>query len=65
MTDCTNFNNPCYLDDPYEGELFAWMMYLMAPWSDEKERELIWINKRPKLESVSYYVTELKQSITI
>lgn len=45
ISDCTNFDVPCYLDDPYEGELFAWMMYLMAPWADSKERDNIWIAK--------------------
>jgi len=24
--ECEVFDNPCYLDDPYEGELFAFMM---------------------------------------
>lgn len=27
---CENPNNACYLDDPYEGELFAVMMTLYS-----------------------------------
>lgn len=65
MTDCSNFNVPCYLDDPYEGEMFAWMMYLMAPWENEDEREKIWVAKRGKLVSISYFVAEINQSITV
>lgn len=30
---CDIFDNPCYLDDPYEGELFAVMMYFYSPLS--------------------------------
>ena len=29
-----DFNVVCWLDDPYEGELFAFMMYLFAPWEN-------------------------------
>jgi len=25
-----DFDNNCYLDDPYEGELFAFMMYFFG-----------------------------------
>ena len=34
QSDCSKFDNPCYLDDPYEGELFAVMMCFFAPWTD-------------------------------
>jgi hypothetical protein len=29
-SNCASFDNPCFLDDPYEGELFAVMMYLFS-----------------------------------
>jgi hypothetical protein len=45
---CTIFDNPCYLDDPYEGELFLVMMYFYAPLNDV-EREKLWVGKREKL----------------
>ena len=47
---------PCYLDDPYEGELFAWFMDLYGQWKangyQENERDKIWIFKRKKLQNV-------------
>lgn len=47
-SNCTVFDNPCYLDDPYEGELFAVMMYLYSPLSPQ-DKESIWMAKRAKL----------------
>ena len=44
-----DFDNPCYLDDPYEGEMFAVMMTLFAPIKDSTEILKIWTNKRAKL----------------
>lgn len=48
----------CYLDDPYEGELFAVMMDLYSPWTkfnySANEPDNIWIAKRAKLQSVTY-----------
>lgn len=44
----------CYLDDPYEGELFAVFMYLYGRWHDIHEAENIWIYKRGMLQSVDY-----------
>lgn len=46
---CSDFDTVCYLDDPYEGELFAFMMYFFAPWEDPNEREKMWIAKQDKL----------------
>jgi hypothetical protein len=46
-----------YLDDPYEGELFAWILTLFAKdqfTSEELER--IWVDKRQKLQPVDYRV---------
>jgi len=48
------FQKNCYLDDPYEGELFAFLMDLYAPWTNISEREDIWIYKRAMLQSVNY-----------
>ena len=44
--------NPCYLDDPYEGELLAFFLYFYG--KDIKDKEKIWEIKRPKLVSVDY-----------
>lgn len=47
-----------YLDDPYEGETMTMLLYLFSTWSSEEEREMLWINKRPKLRAVDYVVPE-------
>lgn len=52
--DCANPAGNCFLDDPYEGELFIVFMDLYSNWTNEKERDLIWINKRAKLQSVEF-----------
>jgi len=46
--------NPCYLDDPYEGELLAWFADLRAPWTNASEREEMWIFKRTKLQAAEF-----------
>jgi len=61
---CT-FDNNCYLDDPYEGELFAFMMYFFAPWTNQTERELMWTVKAAKLKSVDYTIPSLGKNITV
>jgi len=46
-----------YLDDPYEGELFIWVITLLA--KDQftaAEIDFIWADKRNKLQSVDYTV---------
>ncbi len=51
------FGDPCYLDDPYEGELMAFFMDLYSDWSKDytiAEREKIWTFKRKKLVSIDY-----------
>jgi hypothetical protein len=63
-TNCESFDNPCYLDDPYEGELFAFMMYLFAPLG-EIDRNAIWNAKKFKLQAVNYHVEELNQDLTV
>ena len=45
--------NPCYLDDPYEGELFAFYLSYFGGISQE-ETELIWQKKSAKLQSVNF-----------
>jgi len=47
----------CFLDDPYEGELFAVMMYLFAP-LDDANKEAIWTGKRYKLNALNYHIEE-------
>ncbi len=52
----TNSDN-YYLDDPYEGELFIWMITLLA--KDQfsvEEIDFIWADKRNKLQAVDYTV---------
>ena len=60
-----DFNNNCYLDDPYEGELFAFMMYFFGNFSSAQEKEMMWDQKRQKLQSADYLVEELNQNITV
>eukprot|EP01087_Luapelamoeba_hula_P010238 TRINITY_DN2706_c0_g1_i1.p1 TRINITY_DN2706_c0_g1~~TRINITY_DN2706_c0_g1_i1.p1 ORF type:complete len:330 (+),score=52.71 TRINITY_DN2706_c0_g1_i1:430-1419(+) len=43
-----------WLDDPYEGELFAFFMDLYGRWNNTAEREAIWIKKRAKLVRTQY-----------
>lgn len=45
-----------YLDDPYEGETMTQLLYLFANWQSEEERDLLWTNKRAKLNAVDYSV---------
>jgi hypothetical protein len=51
LQDCSE---NCYLDDPYEGELFTFFLDLYGQWENDTERELLWMNKRNKLQSVDY-----------
>lgn len=52
---CNPATSNCYLDDPYEGELFAVFMDLYSVWPNETDRESVWIAKRAKLQSVEYF----------
>lgn len=40
--------------DPYEGELFTWLLDLKAEWSSNDEREMPWVAKRAMLVAVNY-----------
>lgn len=40
--------------DPYEGELFTWLLDLMTPWKSDAEREQQWIAKRAMLQAVNF-----------
>ena len=46
-------SDPCYLDDPYEGELFVVYLTLFGG-LPEADQDLLWQNKIPKIESVDY-----------
>lgn len=46
------------LNDPYEGELFAWWLYFFGG-LPAKDKEAIWVAKRPKLESVEYHMGDV------
>eukprot|EP01129_Flabellula_baltica_P008794 TRINITY_DN3526_c0_g1_i1.p1 TRINITY_DN3526_c0_g1~~TRINITY_DN3526_c0_g1_i1.p1 ORF type:complete len:477 (+),score=86.60 TRINITY_DN3526_c0_g1_i1:13-1443(+) len=50
-----NASDGYFLDDPYEGELMVFWMDLYGTWSNPKDREQIWINKRAKLQNVEYH----------
>jgi hypothetical protein len=43
-----------YLDDPYEGELFAFFLDLYTEWSNPSDREFLWLVKRAKLQRAEY-----------
>lgn len=45
--------NPNYLDDPYEGELFTWWLYFFGGLS-QQQKDQLWQVKRAKLVSVEY-----------
>jgi len=47
-----------YLDDPYEGEMFAFFLDLFGKWPDPNEREKVWVYKRAKLQAVNYTTPE-------
>jgi hypothetical protein len=55
-SDCdpTQAGAVCYLDDPYEGEMFVFFVDLYATWPDENTRNQIWVNKRAKLQAVNF-----------
>lgn len=43
--------------DPYEGEMFTWLMDLKSVWQNDTEREYMWIAKRPNLAAVNFTST--------
>lgn len=45
--------DPCYLDDPYEGELFVVYLTLFGG-LPQADQDLLWQNKLPKLQKVDY-----------
>lgn len=49
--------NVCYLDDPYEGELFTMFLDLFGNWSRYPvgERDKLWPPKRAKIEKVRFH----------
>lgn len=54
-----------YLDDPYEGELFVWIMDLYGHWDKPDEKEKIWDVKQKKLEAVNYTSPVDGKNITV
>lgn len=54
------------MDDPYEGELFTWIITLFGQEQfTQEEIEFIWTNKRKKLQSVEYEVPSRDAKITV
>jgi hypothetical protein len=56
--------DPCYLNDPYEGELFVAMMYLFSDLPDA-DRQLLWQNKLPRIQPVALQLPQLNASILV
>jgi hypothetical protein len=60
-----NCGDPCYLDDPYEGELFTVYAYLFSDWSSTgDDRNSLWLFKRKKLQSIQLNLPSSGGSIT-
>ena len=51
-----NCNDNCYLDDPYEGELFTVYAYLQCNWTSYDDREWLWLRKRAALQPATLSV---------
>ena len=49
-------DDDCYLDDPYEGELFTVYAYLYANWTGWDDRQWLWQRKRAKLQPATLSV---------
>ena len=58
QTNCDQPTSVCYLDDPYEGELFTFMLYFYSPWNDSQEREKLWSVKSAKLQSAEFTIDQ-------
>lgn len=43
-----------YLNDPYEGELFTWWLYLYSPVLNDTDREQLWVQKRQQFVADTY-----------
>ncbi|KAK4688414.1 hypothetical protein P7C73_g1696, partial [Tremellales sp. Uapishka_1] len=43
-----------YLNDPFEGELFTWFLYLYSPVLNDTDRDQLWVQKRPQLIATEY-----------
>lgn len=61
---CDPATQGCYLDDPYEGELFAVFIYLYSQWNNQTERDMIWVQKRAMLQAANF-TTANGQTITV
>jgi len=59
-------NDDYYLDDPYEGELFTWIITLLAKDQfSQDEINYIWKDKRRMLQPASLYVRGPCVNITV
>lgn len=45
---------PGMLDDPYEGELFTFLIDLFGTWASAADREVLWSVKAPLLQAVNF-----------
>lgn len=53
------------LNDPYEGELFTWWLYLFSPDLSASDREDLWVVKRPQLVSVEWHSNSSIEDVTV
>ncbi|KAF2111752.1 putative GPI anchored protein [Lophiotrema nucula] len=53
------------LNDPYEGELFAWWLYLFSPHLTPSEKEELWVVKRPQLVAVDWHSNTSLGDVTV
>lgn len=59
-------NDDYYLNDPYEGELFTWIITLLAKDQfSQKEIDFIWQDKRKMLQPANLYVRGPCVNITV
>lgn len=58
----TNNPNVCYLNDPYEGELFVLFMSLFGQWENEEQIKRIWNEKKV---TKTEYKTKSGKKITV
>lgn len=52
-----HFEKPCYIDDPYRGEMFTVMMSLFSNFPSPSDKTKVWEVKRDKLQAASFNIT--------
>ncbi|KAF2727161.1 putative GPI anchored protein [Polyplosphaeria fusca] len=57
--------NPGTLDDPYEGELFTWWLYLFSPQLTLADKENLWKVKQPQLVPTYWHSNTSLGNVTV